>query len=69
MAEPLLKRTFSKLRAKERFRRKTDPKLTGERPDTADPHTQPFSFKYAALLLQCRGSFAEDANEMVTKML
>ncbi|XP_016376713.1 rho GTPase-activating protein SYDE1 [Sinocyclocheilus rhinocerous] len=28
MAEPLLKRTFSKLRAKERFRRKTDPKLT-----------------------------------------
>ncbi|XP_039507046.1 rho GTPase-activating protein SYDE1 isoform X2 [Pimephales promelas] len=28
MAEPLLRRTFSKLRAKERFRRKTDPKLT-----------------------------------------
>ncbi|XP_059388884.1 rho GTPase-activating protein SYDE1-like [Carassius carassius] len=28
MAEPLLKRTFSRLRAKERFRRKTDPKLT-----------------------------------------
>nr|XP_055032042.1 rho GTPase-activating protein SYDE1 [Misgurnus anguillicaudatus] len=28
MAEPLLKRTFSKLRGKERFRRKTDPKLT-----------------------------------------
>ncbi|XP_016144445.1 rho GTPase-activating protein SYDE2 [Sinocyclocheilus grahami] len=28
MAEPLLKRTFSKLRAKERFRRKTDPKLS-----------------------------------------
>ncbi|XP_051958206.1 rho GTPase-activating protein SYDE1-like [Xyrauchen texanus] len=28
MAEPLLRRTFSKLRGKERFRRKTDPKLT-----------------------------------------
>ncbi|XP_077086933.1 rho GTPase-activating protein SYDE1 [Siphateles boraxobius] len=28
MAEPLLRRTFSKLRAKERFRRKTDPKLS-----------------------------------------
>ncbi|KAM6951601.1 uncharacterized protein FYW47_015129, partial [Aplochiton taeniatus] len=27
MAEPLLKRTFSRLRGKERFRRKTDPKL------------------------------------------
>ncbi|KAK7135151.1 hypothetical protein R3I93_018302 [Phoxinus phoxinus] len=28
MAEPLLRRTFSKLRARERFRRKTDPKLS-----------------------------------------
>ncbi|XP_056626858.1 rho GTPase-activating protein SYDE1 isoform X2 [Triplophysa dalaica] len=28
MAEPLLKRTFSKLRGKDRFRRKTEPKLT-----------------------------------------
>lgn len=31
MAEPLLKRTFSKLRGKDRSRRKTDPKLSGER--------------------------------------
>lgn len=30
MAEPLLKRTFSRLRGKDRSRRKTDPKLSGE---------------------------------------
>ncbi|KAI1886606.1 hypothetical protein AGOR_G00197540 [Albula goreensis] len=35
MAEPLLKRTFSRLRGKEKFRRKTDPKL-GDIPGKAD---------------------------------
>lgn len=30
MAEPLLKRTFSRLRGRDRSRRKTDPKLSGE---------------------------------------
>ena len=30
MAEPLLKRTFSRLRGKDRSRRKTDPKLSSE---------------------------------------
>ncbi|KAL2078540.1 hypothetical protein ACEWY4_026225 [Coilia grayii] len=32
MAEPLLKRTFSRLRGKEKFRRKTDPKLADVQP-------------------------------------
>lgn len=34
MAEPLLKRTFSRLRGKDRSRRKTDPKLSGEQLQT-----------------------------------
>ncbi|XP_028264224.1 rho GTPase-activating protein SYDE1 isoform X2 [Parambassis ranga] len=40
MAEPLLKRTFSRLRGKDRTRRKTDPKLS-EAPNTLDSAPQP----------------------------
>ncbi|XP_072229458.1 rho GTPase-activating protein SYDE1 [Leuresthes tenuis] len=50
MAEPLLKRTFSRLRGKDRRRRKTDPKLSEAQitPDTARTSSSPMTTSRAA---------------------
>ncbi|KAJ8390674.1 hypothetical protein AAFF_G00100540 [Aldrovandia affinis] len=69
MAEPLLRRTFSRLRGKEKFRRKTDPKL-GDIPGKTD-FLQSSSSSSSSLAVQTEprpAGPAEDASKRGTQI-
>ncbi|XP_031416427.1 rho GTPase-activating protein SYDE1 [Clupea harengus] len=62
MAEPLLKRTFSRLRGKEKFRRKTDPKLADVQGKTDLAQSSLSSSVLTFASAEVDSSLAEDFN-------